>query len=180
MSEPIEPPNGAPAGPQHRSGLPPTDAGGEWLTGHQVASLLDLRPLPVEGGLFRRVHADASCASIYYLMIAPAYSAVHRLTVDEVWHHHAGAPARMLLLHPDGSVERPVLGADLAAGHRPQVVVPAGVWQAAEPLGEWTLVGCTTAPPFTEEAFTLGDPEQLTAQYPEAGDDVRRLGPVSR
>ena len=40
------------------------------------------------------------------------------------------------------------LGADLAAGERPQAVVPAGAWQAAESLGDWTLVGCTVAPGF--------------------------------
>lgn len=154
---------------------PPDLPAGVALTGHQVASLLDLVPLPAEGGLFREVHADASSASIQYLMIAPAYSAVHVLTVTEVWHHHAGAPARMLLLHPDGRVERPILGDDLAAGQRPQIAVPPGVWQAAEPLGAWTLVGCTTAPPFTDEAFTLGDAADLAARFPSAAEDVRRL-----
>ena len=40
------------------------------------------------------------------------------------------------------------LGNDLAAGERPQAIVPAGHWQAAETLGDWTLVGCTVAPGF--------------------------------
>ena len=45
------------------------------------------------------------------------------------------------------------LGADLAAGERPQAVVPAGVWQMARPLGGWTLTGCTVAPAFEFAGF---------------------------
>jgi hypothetical protein len=48
-----------------------------------------------------------------------------------------------------------VLGPDLFAGETPQVVVPLGWWQAAEPLGAWTLVGCTVAPGFEFTAFEL-------------------------
>ena len=47
------------------------------------------------------------------------------------------------------------LGPDLAAGERPQAIVPAGAWQAAESLGDWTLVGCTVAPGFEFERFEL-------------------------
>ena len=35
-----------------------------------------------------------------------------------------------------------------AAGERPQAAVPAHAWQAAQSLGDWTLVGCTVAPGF--------------------------------
>ena len=57
----------------------------------------------------------------------------------------AGSPAR--------SSDR--LGRDLAAGERPQAVVPADAWQAAESLGDWTLVGATVAPGFQFEGFEL-------------------------
>ena len=52
-------------------------------------------------------------------------------------------------------VETIRLGPDLAAGERPQAVVPAGAWQSAESLGDWTLVGCTVAPGFRFEGFEL-------------------------
>jgi predicted cupin superfamily sugar epimerase len=32
-------------------------------------------------------------------------------------------------------------------------VVPAGQWQAAETLGDWTLAGCTVAPGFEFATF---------------------------
>ena len=54
-----------------------------------------------------------------------------------------------------GPIERVTLGPDLAAGERPQAVVPAHAWQAAESLGDWTLVGCTVAPGFEFAGFEL-------------------------
>lgn len=145
------------------------------MDGHEVAERLGLEPLPGEGGLFRRTFADDAGAAIYYLMAAPAFSALHRLAVAEVWHHYAGSPARLLLLHSDGRVERPVLGDDLRAGQRPLIAVPPGTWQAAEPLGEWTLAGCTTAPPFDWEQFSLGRADDLAAGWPDAAEGIRRL-----
>lgn len=47
------------------------------------------------------------------------------------------------------------LGPDLGMGQRPQAVVPAGAWQAARPLGDWSLVGCTVAPGFDFAGFEL-------------------------
>ena len=34
-------------------------------------------------------------------------------------------------------------------------MVPAGAWQAAESLGDWTLVSCTVSPGFRFEGFEL-------------------------
>lgn len=55
----------------------------------------------------------------------------------------------------EGTVEEHTLGGDLAGGQRPQVVVPARCWQAADPLGPWTLVGCTVAPGFDFAGFEM-------------------------
>jgi len=45
-------------------------------------------------------------------------------------------------------------------------VVPAGVWQAATPLGAWTLSCCVVAPAFRFEGFELArdgwEPAQST------------------
>ena len=38
------------------------------------------------------------------------------------------------------------------------LVVPPGTWQAARSLGDWTLVGCTVAPPFDFAGFELAPP----------------------
>lgn len=143
--------------------------------GHEVAELLHLEPLPGEGGLFRRTHLDEHATAIYYLLIAPDFSAMHQLAGTEVYHHYGGAPARLTMLHPDGSVERCVLGMDLRADQRPQAVVPPRVWQGVETLGEWTLLGTTMAPGFRDADFTLGARADLAEGWPEAAPDVRRL-----
>jgi uncharacterized protein len=58
-------------------------------------------------------------------------------------------------INSGGATETLRLGPDLVAGERPQAVVPAYAWQAAETTGDWTLVGCTVAPGFQFEGFEL-------------------------
>lgn len=143
--------------------------------GERVAALLGLEPLPDEGGLFRRTHIDPHSSAIYFLLIAPDFSAMHRLTATETYHWYAGAPLRLLLLGEDGRAAEMVLGPHLAAGQRPQFVVPAGTWQGSSSAGEWSLVGTTTAPPFDWEGFELGERAALVDRYPEAADRIAGL-----
>lgn len=145
------------------------------MTGDEVAAILGLEPLPREGGMWAQTWVDELSTAIYFLMRPGDFSAMHRLHGPEIWHHYAGAPARMVLLHTDGTITRPVLGDDLAAGERPCVVVPPGDWMAAETSGEWTLVGTTMAPPYTQAGFRLGERDDLLARYPEAASDIVRL-----
>lgn len=145
------------------------------VTAAEIVELLGLEPLPDEGGMFRRTHIDAHSSAIYYLLTTPDFSALHTLTATETYHWYAGSPLRLLLLHPDGRAEEPVLGPDLAAGERPQVVVPAGTWQGSNSAGEWTLVGTTTAPPFDWTGFRLGDRADLTARWPDATNRIAGL-----
>jgi len=134
---------------------------GEPLSADEVVRLLGLAPHP-EGGCYRETFRAAApdggrgaSTAIYYLLRGGEISAWHRVDADEIWHHYAGAPLE-LLLSPDGRQRSAArLGKDLAAGERPQAVVPAGVWQSARSLGEWTLVGCTVAPAFEFAGFEM-------------------------
>ena len=72
----------------------------------------------------------------------------HRLDAVEIWHWYAGAPLQLEIAAASGRIERVTLGGDISAGLRPQAVVPANLWQAAQTTGDWTLVGCTVAPGF--------------------------------
>ena len=137
------------------------------LSAGEIVRLLDLKPHP-EGGHFREMfrdpHADASgraaSTAIYFLLARGERSHWHRVDAVEVWHHYAGAPLVLEMAQSaQGPVRRMKLGDDLAAGERPQGVVPAGHWQAAESLGAWTLVGCTVAPGFEFASFELAPPD---------------------
>jgi predicted cupin superfamily sugar epimerase len=126
-----------------------------------VTRLLGLVPHP-EGGRFRETFRGepeaggrGAQSAIYYLLRAGEVSAWHRVTdAAEVWHYYAGAPLALAVVE-GGRVARHRLGADLEAGERPQAAVPAGAWQSACTLGNWTLVGCTVAPAFRFESFEM-------------------------
>ena len=79
----------------------------------------------------------------------------HRIDAAEVWHWYAGAPLALEIKQNAEAIERVTLGVNLAAGERPQAIVPPHAWQAAESLGDWTLVGCTVAPGFDFAKFEL-------------------------
>ena len=145
------------------------------MNSDDVIELLGLEPLEDEGGMLAPTWRDEQSSAIYYLMRPDDFSALHRLSGTELWHHYAGAPVEMLLLEPDGAVSRPVLGDDLARGQRPMVAVPAGVWMAAGTIGDWSLTGATLAPPYEPDGFELGDASELIEAYPEAAADIARF-----
>jgi uncharacterized protein len=130
------------------------------LSAADVIRLLALEPHP-EGGHYRETFRDprtvdgrAISTAIYFLLARGQRSHWHRIDAVEVWHHYVGAPLALSIFGADGtSVVR--LGSDVAAGDRPQAIVPAGAWQAAESLGAWSLVGCTVAPGFEFTGFEL-------------------------
>lgn len=140
-----------------------------------VIELLGLRPLPDEGGMFVQHFADEHSTAIYFLVRRDDFSALHRLSSPELYHFYGGDPLQMLLLYPGGRVERPVLGVDLAGGHRPSIPISGGVWQGSETTGEWSLVGATMAPGFRPEMFELAVRDELIARYPEAASEITRL-----
>ena len=131
------------------------------LSADEVVRRLALQPHP-EGGYFKETFRDEARAdgrghstAIYYLLPAGDISAWHRVDAAEIWHFYAGAPLALSLCADGVAVTEHQLGPDIANSQRPQVVVPQHVWQSAETLGAWTLVGCTVAPGFEFSGFEL-------------------------
>lgn len=145
------------------------------MTADEMIELLGLEPRPIEGGMCAQTWRDDNGSAIYFLLRPDDFSALHRLDIPELWHHYAGATVEMLLLDPDGSVRRPLLGDDLRSGQRPLVAVAAGVWMGAATTGAWSLVGATMAPPFHAEGFEAGEAGALAAAYPGAAAHIRRF-----
>ncbi len=125
-----------------------------------IIERLGMTPHP-EGGHYvetfrdaRKIGGRAASTAIYFLLKRGERSHWHRIDAVEIWHFHAGDPLKLSIADNEGSAEI-ILGADIKRGQAPQGVIPAGAWQAAEPLGAWTLVGCTVAPGFQFDKFEL-------------------------
>jgi uncharacterized protein len=132
------------------------------------ASSLDLQPHP-EGGWYAETYRHALgtdtpagrrslATAIHFLLLPGESSAWHRVTSDELWFHHRGGPLRLWLGGDDdapGAATEHLLGSDVAAGAQPQLLVPAGHWQAARPVDEAVLVSCVVVPGFDFADFTL-------------------------
>lgn len=155
------------------------------ISAAEVMRLLDLKPLPGEGGFYRETYRSSdrlaatalpgrytavksACTAMYYLLTPDTFSALHRLPTDEVYHFYAGDPVEMLLLGEPGVGEVVTLGNNLESGHRPQYVVPRGVWQGSRVRhgGAWALLGTTMAPGFDFTDFEAGDCQTLMIAYP--------------
>ncbi|MCH8876445.1 MAG: cupin domain-containing protein [Chloroflexi bacterium] len=166
------------------------------MTAEEIIGVLKLRPLPVEGGLYRQTYVASEeigaealairygrtkslCTAIYYLLTdqPQSFSALHRLPTDEVYHFYLGDPVEMLLLHPEGRSEVIVLGQDLLAGQFVQHVVPAGVWMGSRVFegGQFALLGTTMAPGYDDLDYEGGNAEELERQYPERASLIRQL-----
>ncbi|MCY4260151.1 MAG: cupin domain-containing protein [Rhodobacteraceae bacterium] len=122
-----------------------------------IIDMLGLQPHP-EGGWYRETWREggqprAAGTAIYFLLEAGQESHWHRVDSTEIWHWYAGTPMTVLV-HEDKTVMYR-LGPDIASGARPQVIIPAGVWQSTKAGDGWGLAGCTVSPGFEFEHFEL-------------------------
>ena len=136
------------------------------VSADEVRRRLALSPHP-EGGWYRETFRDmlaagstrAASTAIYFLLAAGEVSRWHRVDAAEVWHYYAGASLELAVaLHSGDTAMTRLLGPRLDRGEVPQIVVPAGSWQQARSVGDWTLVGCTVAPGFTFDGFEMAPP----------------------
>ena len=131
-------------------------------TAEEVIAELGMQPHP-EGGHFVETFRDrpptgerGAVTAIYFLLKSGEVSHWHRVDAVEIWNWYAGAPLKIAIAELEGAPPKEhLLGPNVMAGGRPQVVVPAHAWQSARSLGDWTLVGCTVSPAFQFEGFDL-------------------------
>jgi uncharacterized protein len=125
--------------------------------GRAIIARHGLSPHP-EGGWYRETWRAADGpdgrsrgTAILFLLDAGERSHWHRVDADELWLWQGGAPLTLGIAASDG--EAPI---DHALGpDQPQLLVPAGQWQAARAELGWTLVTCVVVPGFDFAGFTL-------------------------
>ncbi|MCB0413373.1 MAG: cupin domain-containing protein [Bdellovibrionales bacterium] len=164
-------------------------------TAEDVIRIMDLKPLPEEGGYYRETYRsnygrntaqtfgtggaserDLSTA-IYYLVSEGSFSAIHRITSDEIFHFYSGDPIEMLQIDENGKMTITIMGSDVLNGEVPQVVVPRGVWQALRLVdgGKWALLGTTVSPGFEFEDFEVGTRKQMLEAFPQHRENIIRF-----
>lgn len=127
-----------------------------------IIARLGLEPHP-EGGWYKETwRADAApgeratATAIHFLLEAGDRSHWHRVNAAELWMWHAGTRLTLSIAPGEGGpVTHNTLGPDVIAGEAPQMLVPAGQWQAAEPVDGWVLVSCVVSPGFEFSGFEL-------------------------
>ncbi len=140
------------------------------MNADDIIRALGLQPHP-EGGNYRETFRDprtiagrAASTAIYFLLQAGEVSRWHAADAVEIWHFYAGDPLAISIKAAGQVRQRVVLGPNIDNAQQPQVIVPAHAWQMAEPLGGWTLAGCTVAPGFEFSGFVLAaqglDPDE--------------------
>ncbi|SFC31822.1 hypothetical protein SAMN04487907_103313 [Zunongwangia mangrovi] len=154
-------------------------------TAEKIIDRLNLQAHP-EGGFFKEVYrsedlieADALpeafkternySTSIYFLLTSENFSAFHKINQEEVWHFYDGSPLLLYTISPSGELSEIKIGRDLENGEVPQYVVPRNYWFAAKVIqpDHFSFVGCTVAPGFDFEDFTLANRDSLTQKFPQ-------------
>ena len=134
----------------------------------ELVAELSLEPHP-EGGYYREIFRSPSLVSpadgrgpraalttIYFLLPQGSVSRWHRVASDEVWHLYEGGPLEVLELDLGcRDLSRHLLAGERTKAQAPVCTIAANRWQAARPLAEYSLVGCTVGPGFDFEDFSM-------------------------
>ena len=131
-------------------------------------------------GLPPRYSSDRRSAKMIYFLLDDEQQQVshfHRVTCEEIWCFHAGEALTLFIIHPDGSLERRLLGLNFEQGERPHVVIPHDVWFGAKvnKKNAFTFVSCVTMPGFEFEDFELAERNALLQAYPQQRELIETL-----
>ncbi|WP_299335424.1 cupin domain-containing protein [uncultured Psychroserpens sp.] len=154
---------------------------------------LDLQPHP-EGGFFKETYRSDGMISktclpdvfkserhystgIYYLLESNDFSAFHKINQDEMWHFYLGAPLELTMISDQGVLTMVTIGNDILNDQVLQFVVPKNYWFAAKVStpNSFSLLGCTVAPGFDFQDFTLASRGSLTAKFPQHRAIIKTL-----
>ncbi|CAH1269084.1 Hypp4095 [Branchiostoma lanceolatum] len=154
---------------------------------HQLVEVYNMQKHP-EGGWYKEtfrssVHfrtedgTESTAATVcYYLLPEVVRSTWRRLTSDEIWLYQDGGCLKIHMIDANGIYSTAVLGSTIRHKEaRYEVLVPAGVWGAAEVLhgGEFTLISCVVAPGFDWKGLELGQEEELVTSFPHLADVIK-------
>ena len=114
-------------------------------------------------------------SALYFLVTPDAGIALHRIRPDQLYHHDLGDPLEVLMLYPDGGGEVATVGMDLAAGMRPQLLIPGGTFHTSRlvPGIGYALLGSTEWPGVEPPDVEHGDAKTLMEAYSEMREEIQ-------
>lgn len=154
----------------------------------QLIEKLSLMP-HIEGGYFSRTYSSAlttelspdskpRClmSSIFYMLTDDSpIGYLHKNKSDIIHYFHGGSPLSYLIVHPDGNLERKVLGVDLDRGQQLQLIVRGGCWKATElATGEFGLISEAVSPGFEYDDMELAKEETIKNRFPHLWGQVSK------
>jgi len=140
------------------------------MTKNQLIQSLELKPHPSEGGYFKRTYTSDSVtsvaydtkprnhlSSIFYMLTDDSpIGYLHKNKSDIIHYYHCGSPITYWILHPDGTLDKTILGNDINSGQQLQLTVKGGHWKASElEHGEFGLISEAVSPGFEYEDMEL-------------------------
>jgi predicted cupin superfamily sugar epimerase len=135
-----------------------------------------------EGALPGPLDAERPVGTALYFLVTPAAPVrLHRIRNDQLYHYYLGGPLEIVMMLPDGTGQRHVVGPDLLGGQHVQLFIPGGTFHTARLLGDagWFLGGSTEWPGVVPADVQLGDADELAARYPDFAEAIRTF-PVPR
>ena len=102
------------------------------------------------------------------------YSKFHKVKHDEIWNLYAGEGVKLHVYDDkNNKADEIILSKQNFDFHS---VVRGNLWQAAEPIGDYVLVGCTVAPGWElEDEAYLSDHQEIIDQLVKLRPNLKRL-----
>jgi predicted cupin superfamily sugar epimerase len=164
------------------------------LTASQIIDLLNLKPHPTCGYMGEAFRSalrvppanlpDAFWPAtaggrdlggvLYFLVTSQTRMRMHRIRSDQMYHHYLGGALEVLLLSPGGKFEVCIVGADLAAGQRPQLLVPGGTFHISRltPGSDYALLATSVWLRAEPADVEMGDRQKLLVAFPSASREI--------
>ena len=130
------------------------------------------------GGLPPPFDTERPLGSALYFMVTPSAPVrLHRIRNDQLYHYYLGDPLEVFMLHGDGTTERVVVGGDLRAGERVQLLIPGNTFHTARLIGRrrWFLGASTEWPGVVPADVEIANVEEMAAKYPAVAADIRAI-----
>jgi uncharacterized protein len=163
------------------------------LTAEEIVRLLDLQPNATCGFvrvtfLSKQAIAPGSLpapfadgrplgSALFFLVTLEAPVRLHRIRNDQLYHYYLGDPLEVFLLHADGGTERVIVGPDIRAGQRVQLLIPDNTFHTARLIGQqrWFLGASTEWPGVIPADVEIGKLDEVASRYPAVAADLRAI-----